>query len=125
MATKKKSGSRPTAKKAAKSKRKAKAAGAPAARPRKAPTGGGPGASASIANGVYKFDEVSGPVVGNQKVSIVHFPPRADAPPGTPQKDIPTLPETRFKKKMPTKGWEMSAEVKADPKEPVDFHIDE
>lgn len=42
MATKKKSGSRPTAKKAAKSKRKAKVAGAAAARPRKAPTGGGP-----------------------------------------------------------------------------------
>ncbi len=42
MATKKKSGSKPTAKKAAKSKRKAKAAGTTAARPRKAPTGGGP-----------------------------------------------------------------------------------
>ena len=42
MATKPKSRSKPVTKTGARSKRKAKAAGKPAARPRKAPTGGGP-----------------------------------------------------------------------------------
>lgn len=89
------------------------------------PVDGGPGASVDIANGVYKFDESNGPLVGKSKVTILHFPPLGDAPPETPKKDIPVLPETRFKNKMPKNGFVKEAEIKTGQTEPVDFHIDE
>jgi hypothetical protein len=88
------------------------------------PTSGGTAASTSITDGSYRFDKKNGPVAGTQKVEIVQFALRGDVPPGTPKKDAPVLPETRFKKKMPAAGWVLDAEVTAGHDEPLDFQID-
>lgn len=89
------------------------------------PTAGGTAVVGNIVDGKYAFDETNGPIAGNQKVAIVQFPQREEVPPGTPKKDAAIIKETRFKKGMPTKGWEKTAEIKTGHKEPVDFHIDE
>lgn len=88
------------------------------------PTNGGTAASTSITDGSYRFDKKNGPIAGAQKVEIVQFPLRGDVPPGTPKKDAPVLPETRFKKKMPAAGWVMDAEVTVGHDESLDFQID-
>ncbi|MDB5338811.1 MAG: hypothetical protein JWN70_4430 [Planctomycetaceae bacterium] len=88
------------------------------------PTGGGPAASTSVKDGKYAFDKQNGPVAGRQQVEIVQFPLRAEVPPGTPKKDAPVLPETRFKKPMPASGWVQEAEIIAGHDAPLDFKID-
>ncbi len=88
------------------------------------PTGGGAAASTAITDGKYEFNKENGPVAGVQKVEIVQFPRRGEGPPGTPKKELPILPETRFKGSMPPAGWVKDAEVIAGHSDPLDFKID-
>lgn len=88
------------------------------------PTGGGTAASTSITDGKYQFDKLNGPVTGTQKVEIVQFARRGEGPPGTPKKELPILPETRFKGTMPPNGWLKDAEVVSGHDSPLDFKIE-
>ena len=87
------------------------------------PTGGGPAASASIEDGIYKFDKKSGPVAGTHKVEIAQFPQR-DFQPGVPKKEAAIIEDTRFKKKMPSGGWVREAVVEENQADTIDFEID-
>lgn len=89
------------------------------------PTAGGPSTMSAITDGTYKFTTQSGPTAGKHSVQIIHFPPREEVPPGTPKKDANILPETRFKKPMPTNGWKKEAEVVEGDPSPIDFNLDE
>ena len=87
------------------------------------PTGGGPAASATIEEGVYKFDKKTGPVAGTHKVEIAQFAQR-DFEPGVPKKEAAIIEDTRFKKKMPAGGWVKDAVVEEGQADTIDFEID-
>jgi len=88
------------------------------------PTGGGPGVAASIVDGKYEVSKESGPTPGSYKVKVTHNLRRVEAP-DTPKKDWEVIAEDRFKAQQPVGGWNLTADVKKDQSEPIDFKVGE
>lgn len=89
-----------------------------------APASGGPGISGQITNGEYRFTLEDGPPAGKYKVTI-SAEPNYDKTFKGRRNEAPILPDDRFKKKMPKEGWKQDAEVSGDPKQTIDFAVDQ
>ncbi len=83
----------------------------------------GPATSASITAGKYSIQKENGCVPGKYQVVITHELRREAADPGTPRKEMNTIPEDRFDGKQPSGGWKLSAEVARGQTEPIDFDV--
>lgn len=89
------------------------------------PTSQGMAVSTEIKNGEYKFNDEDGPPEGKYKAVIIAYP-KYDPTFKGKKNEAPILPDDRFKKKMPAKGWTQEIEVKGgtESKQKIDISLD-
>jgi hypothetical protein len=88
------------------------------------PTDKGVAAAALIKDGKYRFTAKDGVPAGNYKVQIIQDPLRDPNFKGK-KNEAPLLEDTRFKGKMPPKGWVKEAKVSNGQTDPINFEISE